>query len=135
VTALVLGLQGARERRSGHLGTSITTMDAALRQTALPTGLHRFLLLHRAHALRVVGRYAAAADDYRQLWQDPGEFAQDAGYWLADYQFLQGDFAEALASLDQFADVPDDLRGEVLRLKGHVYRVNALTSQAEAAYR
>jgi hypothetical protein len=135
VSALVLGLQGARERRSGHLDNSIALMDTALAHPDLPPGLHRFLLLHRAHALRVAGRYAAAAEDYRQLWQATGDFTTDAGYWLADYSFLQGRFSEALSSLDQLTDLPADLRGETLRLKGHVYRVNALSGQAEASYR
>ncbi len=134
VSALVLGLRGARERRSGQLDTSIATMDAALAHPGLPPGLHQFLLLHRAHALRVAGRYAAAADDYRQLWQSPGDFTQDAGYWLADYSFLQGSFREALSGLDQLTGAPTALRGEILRLQGHVYRVNALSDRAEARY-
>jgi tetratricopeptide (TPR) repeat protein len=135
VSGLILGLQGARERRSGHLDSAITTMDAALARLDLPPSLHQFLLLHRAHALRVAGRYAAASDDYQQLLQGGGDFVQDAAYWLADYHFLQGRFEEALSSLDELTGLPAELRGEVLRLKGHVYRVNALTAQAEAAYR
>lgn len=135
VAALVLGLQGARERRSGNLDRSIPLMNQALGQPGLPPSLHRFLLLHRAHALRVAGRYAAAADDYRQLLQAPGDFREDAGYWLADYSFLQGNFDEALSGLSKLTDVPSELHGEVLRLKGHVYRVNALFDQAEARYR
>ena len=135
VAALTLGLQGARERRSGHLDNSIALMEAALTRPGLPPGLHRFLLLHRAHALRVAGRYAAAADDYRQLWEAPGDFRDHAGYWLADYSFLQGRFAEALSGLDQLTGAPAELRGEILRLRGHVHRVNASFSQAEALYR
>ncbi len=135
VAALALGLQGARERRSGQLANSIALMDAALGHPGLPPNLHRFLLLHRAHALRVAGRYAAAAADYQQLRQPPGDFSQDAGYWLADYSFLQGRFEEALSALDQLAEVPAELRGEILRLKGHAYRVNALFDRAEALYR
>jgi tetratricopeptide (TPR) repeat protein len=135
VAALVLGLQGARERRSGNLDSSVTLMNQALARPGLPPSLHRFLLLHRAHALRVAGRYAAAADDYRQLWQAPGDFRDDAGYWLADYSFLQGNFSETLSDLSQLTTVPPELHGEILRLKGHVYRVNALFDQAEARYR
>jgi tetratricopeptide (TPR) repeat protein len=135
VRALVLGLQGARERRSGLLDASIAVMDSALAQPALPPGLHQFLLLHRAHALRVAGRYSAAAQDYRQLSQAPGDFRDDAVYWLADYTFLQGQFSDALASLDQLTGVPAELKGEILRLRGHIYRVNALFDQAEARYR
>ncbi|MDQ2876987.1 MAG: hypothetical protein M3Y33_20150, partial [Actinomycetota bacterium] len=122
VAALALGLQGARERRSGHLERSVSLMDAALGRSGLPDGLRRFLLLHRAHALRVAGRYSAAAGDYRQLWETPGEFQEDAGYWLADYSFLSGNFGEALSALGQLAGVSAELRGEILRLKGHVHR-------------
>ena len=135
VTALALGLQGARERRSGNLDRSIALLNDALRQPGAPPALHRFLLLHRAHAQRVAGHYAAAADDYRQLAQEPGDFSDDAGYWLADYAFLQGSFADALSGLDQLTAPPAGLRGEILRLQGHVYRVNALFDQAEARYR
>jgi tetratricopeptide (TPR) repeat protein len=135
VSALVLGLQGARERRSGHLDNSITLMNTALAHPGLPPSLHRFLLLHRGHALRVAGRYAAAADDYQQLWDAPGDFREDAGYWLADYSFLQGRFEDALSGLDQLTDGAAELRGEILRLRGHVHRVNALFGQAEASYR
>ena len=114
----MLGLQGARERRSGHLDNSIALMNAALGQPGLPKSLRRFLLLHRAHALRVAGRYADGAADYKLLWQAPGDFSQDAGYWLADYSFLQGRFGEALSNLDQLTDVSAELRGEILRLRG-----------------
>jgi len=134
VAALITGLQGARECRSGRLDTAISLMDAALAHPDLPAALQRFLLLHRAHALRVAGRYAAGADDYQQLWDIPGEFRADAGYWLADYAFLQGSFQDALDRLGQLTDIPTDLRGEVLRLQGHVHRVNALFGQAEHFY-
>ena len=135
VSALLAGLHGARERRSGHLDNSIALMNAALGQPELPEKLRRFLLLHRAHALRVAGRYADGAADYKLLWQSPGDFSQDAGYWLADYNFLQGRFGEALSDLDQLTDVSAELRGEILRLRGHVYRVNALFDRAESLYR
>lgn len=135
ISALILGLQGARERRSGHLDNAIAMMDTALGRPDLPASLHRFLLLHRANALRVAGRYAAGAADYQQLWEAPGDFREDAGYWLADYSFLQGNFAGALSSLDELAGTSPELRGEILRLKGHVHRVNALFGQAEAHYR
>jgi hypothetical protein len=117
VSALLLGLQGARERRSGHLDNAIALMNAALGQPGLPEKLRRFLLLHRANALRVAGRYADGAADYTLLWQTPGDFRQDAGYWLADHSFLHGRFGETLSDLDQLADVPAELRGESLRLR------------------
>jgi tetratricopeptide (TPR) repeat protein len=109
-------------------------MDAALAHPDLPEALHRLLLLHRAHALRVAGRYAAGAGDYQRLWDAPGEFRADAGYWLADYAFLQGNFRDALDRLGQLTDIPADLHGEILRLQGHVHRVNALFGQAEHFY-
>jgi tetratricopeptide (TPR) repeat protein len=135
VHALVLGLQGARERRSGQLDNAVSLTSTALAQPGLPATLRRFLLLHSAHAKRVAGRYAAAADDYEQLWQASGDFREDAGYWLADYSFLSGHFGAAISSLDKLTGPPDELRGEILRLKGHIYRVNALFDQAEARYR
>jgi hypothetical protein len=93
--ALMLGLRGARERRSGRLDDSIALTDQALAMPGLPASLRQFLLLHRANALRVAGRYSAAAGDYRQLTQDENAFSDDARYWLADYSFLQGKFGEA----------------------------------------
>lgn len=135
VAALALGLQGARERRSGQLGNSVSLLNTALGYAGLPPRLRRFLLLHRAHALRVAGRYADASADYEQLWQALGDFRQDAGYWLADYRFLQGQFGAALTSLDQLNSQSAELRGEILRLQGHVYRVNAMFDRAEARYR
>jgi hypothetical protein len=135
VSALLIGVQGAKERRSGRLDSSIALMDAALGRPGLPQKLHRFLLLHRAHALRVAGRYADARVDYKMLWEMPGDFHSDAGYWLADYDFLQGRFEETLSELDQLPRETVELRGEILRLRGHVYRVNALFDRAEASYR
>ncbi len=133
--ALLLGLQGARERRSGRLDNSIALLDAALGHTSLPQELQRFLLLHRAHSLRVAGRYADGASDYRLLWRAHEDFADDAGYWLADYSFLQGRFGEAFSALDELRNVSAELRGEILRLRGHAYRVNALFDRAESRYR
>ncbi|MGH3866844.1 MAG: hypothetical protein ACRDQ4_12025 [Pseudonocardiaceae bacterium] len=135
VSALLIGVQSAKERRSGRVDGSIALMGAALGRPDLPQKLHRFLLLHRAHALRVAGRYADARLDYRVLWETPGDFNPDAGYWLADYHFLQGRFEETLSELDQLPQEAVELRGEILRLRGHVYRVNALFDRAEASYR
>lgn len=135
VVALLLGVQGARERRSGSLENSIALLDSALDLPDLPMKLHRFLLLHRGHALRVAGRYADAAVDYQALWENPGDFQADAGYWLADYDFLQGRFQDTLSALAALPREPADLRGEILRLRGHTFRVNGLFDQAEAVYR
>lgn len=136
LSAVLTGLQGARERRSGHLDSAVRMMDGALSVPELPSELRRFLILHRAHALRVAGRYADGADGYRELLREPdGSFADDARYWLGDYTFLQGHFGEVLDSLQSVPSQPADLYGEVLRLRGHVYRVNALFDRAEASYR
>ncbi|MGH3852604.1 MAG: tetratricopeptide repeat protein [Pseudonocardiaceae bacterium] len=135
VSALLIGVQGARQRRSGRLDDAVALMSAALGRPNLPRRLHRFLLLHRAHALRVAGRYADAGLDYRELWGTPGAFNSDAGYWLADYAFLQGRFEEALSALDQLPREATELQGEILRLRGHVYRVNGMFDRAEASYR
>lgn len=128
-------MQGAKERRSGRVDSSIALLDAALDRPGLPQKLYRFLLLHRAHALRVAGRYADARLDYQVLWETPGDFNPDAGYWLADYNFLLGRFEEALFELDQLPRETTELWGEILRLRGHVYRINALFDRAEASYR
>jgi tetratricopeptide (TPR) repeat protein len=133
--ALVEALAGAGERRTGNVDTSIDQLTRTLSRGGLTDSLRRFLLLHRAHARRVAGRYADAAHDYQTLVEPSGRFAQEARYWLADYQFLDGQFTTALAALAKLDDGPADLRGEVLRLQGHVFRVNALFDRAEAHYR
>lgn len=134
MSAVLLGLQGARERRQGQLEKATELMNKALSVPSLPGDLRRFLILHRSHALRVAGRYREAADGYRELTEEPGAFTDHARYWLADYDFLQGRFPAVLASLDALP-ASGDLLGEVLRLRGHVYRVNALFDQAEANYK
>lgn len=135
IAGLLGGIKGARERRTGHADASITQLDIALGHPDLPQNLRRFLLLHRAHALRVAGRYAEAAADYTILVQPSGSFSQEAGYWLADYHFLNGRFDDALRALEQLSDVSAHLRGEILRLRGHIFRVNALFDRAENTYR
>lgn len=136
LSAVLQGIKGAQERRSGHLEQAVQMMDDALAVPGLPPQLRRFLVLHRAHALRVAGRYADGAQGYRELLEDPeGGFADDARYWLGDYEFLQGRFGDVLQSLDQMPPVSPDLKGECLRLRGHVHRVNALFGDAEASYR
>ncbi|MEU8801257.1 tetratricopeptide repeat protein [Spirillospora sp. NPDC048819] len=135
VDALILGIRGTRERRSGRLDAALSNTEAALGQPSLPERLRQFLVLHRAHALRVAGHYSAAAVDYESLWQTTGEYSTEAGYWLADHSFLDGRFDDALSALDRLPAQSAQLRGEILRLRGHVFRVNALFSRAEAFYR
>lgn len=140
VDALMTGLRGARERRAGNAERSLKLMETALREPDLPVELRSFLLLHRAHALRVAGRYTQAAQDYALLAATEGDIPVEAVYWLTDYQYLSGRFADALAALDRLALVSDRLEsdhldGEVLRLRGHIYRVNGLFVEAERSYR
>jgi len=135
LSAVLLGLDGARERRSGRLDNAVAMMDRALAVPDLPSGLRQFLLLHRAHALRVAGRYSEGADGYRELLCETHGFVDDARYWLGDYTFLRGQFGDVLQSLASMSPASADLQGEVLRLRGHIYRVNALFPQAEASYR
>ncbi|MDA0632134.1 tetratricopeptide repeat protein [Nonomuraea sp. MCN248] len=135
-SALLLGLRGARERRSGQLEQAIAATEQALALQPEEDRLRHFLLLHHAHALRVAGRYAHAAEHYLTLTTTGANgFATEAGYWLADYRFLVGDFGAALASLDALGEQHEELMGEILRLRGHVYRVNALFANAESVYR
>jgi tetratricopeptide (TPR) repeat protein len=135
ISALLLGIRSARERRTGVLDNAISAANTALERSGSSERLRQFLALHRAHALRVAGRYAEAALDYESLRQQNGSHATEAGYWLADYHYLDGRFEDALAELDQLTEPPAALHGEILRLKGHIFRVNALFSRAEACYR
>lgn len=134
VSALLLAIHGARERRSGRLDAAIAAANAAAAHSYLPARLRHFIILHRAHALRVAGHYSEAAGDYRHLWQN-ASFSSEAGYWLADHRYLEGRFDQALPALDQLPHPSAQLRGEILRLGGHIFRVNALFSHAEASYR
>lgn len=140
VGALMTGLRGARERRAGNAERSLELMETALAVADLPATLRSFLLLHRAHALRVAGRYALAAQDYALLAATEGDIPVAAVYWLTDYQYLSGRFADALAALDRLESAAgrvesEHLDGEVLRLRGHVYRVNGMFAEAEQHYR
>jgi tetratricopeptide (TPR) repeat protein len=135
LTAFLQGLSGARERRSGNVRTAISELDRALAGDGLSAGLRAFLLLHRAHALRVAGDYAAAARDYGLLAEQNTIFRYEAIYGAADYDFLDGRFDDAQAALDRLREPPADLQGEILRLRGHIFRVNGLFSRAERCYR
>lgn len=133
--ALGLGIESARERRAGDLNTAMSTAQSALDLVDQPRKLHDFLRLHRAHALRVAGKYEQAATDYWDLTEPAGPFSSDARYWIADYDYLDGRFNDALTGLDAIENRTDLLQGEILRLRGHIFRVNALLAQAEASYR
>lgn len=63
-----------------------------------------------------------------------GEFDAAARYWLSDFDYLNGRFATALASLhEQPVRGPED-EGERLRLTGHIWRVNARFEEATSVY-
>ncbi|HEX3593229.1 MAG TPA: hypothetical protein VHV74_26700 [Pseudonocardiaceae bacterium] len=138
VRGMAVGLRGARERRAGNVDNSLRLMNAALSYSKLPVELVEFLMLHRAHALRVSGRYAEAAVDYTALAGATGELSIEALYWLTDYQFLDGRFSDALRALEQISELGNlesgHLGGEVLRLRGHVFRVNGMFSDAVRSY-
>lgn len=140
VNALLTGLRGARERRAGDVMKSLDLLNVALDRPGLPRELHDFLTLHRAHALRVAGRYDEAAQDYATLADTEGEVPVEAIYWLTDYKYLSGQFGDALSAMDELAPLSrrleaEHLDGEVLRLRGHVFRVNAMLVEAEQCYR
>jgi tetratricopeptide (TPR) repeat protein len=80
-----------------------------------------------------MGRYQEALLMYQALAEAEGPYASRASYWLADADYLRGRFRRAISSLTPIID-DDYLRGEALRLTGHVYRVNALFDSAVRAY-
>lgn len=132
--AFIRGLSGARERRSGNVRSAISELNRALAGDGLSSVLKAFLLLHRAHALRVAGDYGAAARDYGWLAKQDTIFRYEAVYGAADYDFLDGRFDDAQAALDRLREPSADLQGEILRLRGHIFRVNGLFALAERCY-
>jgi tetratricopeptide (TPR) repeat protein len=130
--AIRAAVQGVQLRRTGHAQQAIELLDGAnggVDPTSLTAQLVR---IHLAHALRNHGDYNRAAEIYSGLLS--GEFDRAARYWLADYDYLNGRFATALATLEQSSgrDAADE--GERLRLIGHIWRVNARFDKATDAY-
>ncbi|MFJ5674162.1 tetratricopeptide repeat protein [Streptomyces sp. NPDC093097] len=130
--AIRAAIQGVQLRRSGHARRAVEVLDGADAGIA-PTSLTAQLVrLHLAHALRNHGDYNRAAEYYRGLLS--GEFASAARYWLADYDYLNGRFATALAALEHRPERDAADEGERLRLIGHIWRVNARFDKATDAY-
>ncbi|MER6395418.1 hypothetical protein ABT263_05035 [Kitasatospora sp. NPDC001603] len=131
--AIRAAIQGVRLRRTGKVEEAIAVLsdaDASVRPGSLTAHLVR---VHLAHALRNHGQYTEASAIYQDLLG--GEFDATARYWLCDYDYLNGRFATALASLHGQQGHGPEGEGERLRLLGHVWRVNARFDEAAAAYR
>lgn len=130
--AIRAAVQGVQLRRTGHADQAIEILDGAEAGVASAGLTAQLVRLHLAHALRNHGDYSRAAEIYRGLLS--GEFESAARYWLADYDYLNGRFADSLAALEQRPgrDAADE--GERLRLVGHIWRVNARLDEATGAY-
>ena len=134
VSSLRLGLRDVRLRRQGALADSLAALSVGLQGESLPGRADDFLALHRANALRTLGRYRDAAAVYEQLALGGAGNSGRERYWAADRAYLDGSFQAALESLSE-VESGGHLRGDALLLAGHVHRVNALFGSALAAYR
>ncbi|MGI9001679.1 MAG: tetratricopeptide repeat protein [Pseudonocardia sp.] len=137
--ALRAGFRGIALRRSGSLEESISELAEALSSPSLSSpslntrAVGVFQLRH-AHSIRNSGRYDQAEEIYQQIYEAQGRFATHAQVQLADISLLKGRFDTAMATLEI---LPEDkfMRGEALRIRGHVYRVNGQFMEAESSYR
>ena len=133
VEALRSGLRDVRLRRQAVLADSLAALSVVLEGENFPGQAEDFLALHRANALRTLGRFRDAAALYEQLGRSGGPYGGRKAFWAADREYLGGHFQ---AALDSLAALPgNQLRGESLRLRGHVHRVNALFGSALRSYR
>jgi tetratricopeptide (TPR) repeat protein len=123
-----------RLRRQGALADSLAALSVGLQGEGLPGRGDDFLALHRANALRTLGRYRDAIAIYEQLAQGEASHGGRETYWAADREYLAGNFQAALDSLSE-VESDDQLRGDSLQLLGHVYRVNAHFGRALGTYR
>jgi tetratricopeptide (TPR) repeat protein len=128
-------LSGILLRRTGALPAAADILAPVVARTDLPPEVHNFALLHLAHATRNLGRYAEAASNYDLLAKTDSTHASIAKYWLADFAYLQGRFDDAATNIGGSSSDDGFLRGEILRLRGHIDRVNARFSEAEENYR
>lgn len=138
---LFLWLEGESLRRSGNLSEALerharaAVAVSALEEAATSSKLTRLLALHRAHALRVSGSYSEALQVYQELSGTEDSVSAEARYWESDFAYLSGRFSDALELLDAVDEqAATHLSGEVLRLRGHIHRVNGLFEEAEAFY-
>ncbi|MFJ9950277.1 hypothetical protein [Kitasatospora sp. NPDC091207] len=126
-------IQGVRLRRAGKVEEAVAVLSDAAAVARSGSLTAQLVRVHLAHALRNHGEYTQASAIYQGLLG--GEFDAAARYWLCDYDYLNGRFATALASLrGQQSRRPED-EGERLRLLGHIWRVNARFGEAAATYR
>jgi tetratricopeptide (TPR) repeat protein len=139
VDAILGGLRGLALRRDGSLGEAVEQLEVALRSEELDFRLRSFFELHRAHAVRNAGRYPEARGFYERLSGDDSAYAVRARLQLADLEMLEGDFSASLETLDGLGAsgemLDSDVRGEAMRVRGHVHRVNCELEMAELAYR
>jgi tetratricopeptide (TPR) repeat protein len=131
---LIEGLRGIVLRRTGSLDESVRHFDIALNASRLDPRARDLLKLHRTHSLRNSGYYSQARLDYEQILTGGGPFADRARLQLADLSLLRGEFRRALSELDDLT-VENDILGEALRIRGHVYRFNCNLDAAELVYR
>ncbi|MBL1095736.1 tetratricopeptide repeat protein [Streptomyces coffeae] len=130
--AIRAAIQGVQLRRAGRAQEAIGVLDGADAGLGPGSLTAHLVRLHHAHALRNHGDYTRAAEIYQGLLG--GEFEAAARYWLSDYDYLNGRFGTALATLreQQSRNAADE--GERLRLIGHILRVNARFGEATDAY-
>ncbi|MFD8384989.1 tetratricopeptide repeat protein [Streptomyces sp. NPDC059679] len=130
--AIRAAIQGVQLRRIGRAPEAVEVLDGADADLSSDSLTAQLVRLHLAHALRNQGDYTRAAQIYRELTE--GEFGTAARYWLCDYDYLNGRFAPALATLRNQASHDAADEGERLRLVGHIWRVNARFGEATDAY-
>lgn len=130
--AIRAAIRGVQLRRTGRVEEAIELLGGAAGGVRHGGRTAQLVRIHLAHALRNHGDYTQAAEIYRGLVG--GEFDAAARYWLSDFDYLNGRFAAALASLhEQPVRGPED-EGERLRLTGHIWRVNARFEEATSVY-
>lgn len=136
VWPLIEGLSALVQRRTGSLSESVEAFDRALAAPRIETGTGELLRLHRAHSRRNSGDYDGAQREYEDIASAGGTYTSRARLQLADLRLLRGDFQTALQNAEIEADDAEpDAVGEALRVKGHVYRFNAMFDEAEAVYK
>ncbi|MDB1088713.1 tetratricopeptide repeat protein [Streptomyces sp. ACA25] len=129
--AVRAAIKGVQLRRAGRAPEAVTVLEKAGEAVPGSSPAAQLVRVHLAHALRNKGDYTQAADLYRALLD--GEFEAVARYWLSDFDYLNGRFATALTALDHPGrDAADE--GERLRLRGHIWRVNARFDAATDCY-
>lgn len=132
--AVVLGLSAERKRRAGRIRESLAELDEALALVSVDSSMANLLQLLRGHALRVGGHFPDAARIYRRLARRSSFMRRESLYWCADFQYLIGNFAEAMKMTASMLATSDVLCGEAYRLRGHVLRVNGSFHEALDAY-